>query len=211
MKADASNQERFPAAGGEPETSVPHTDASLFGRRVHRSTLLIGLMFALGAGWVLWESRTVGPKPAAADADPVLGDPTVTMSLDQMRMDAAIGAAHEARTKQLFAPFLNDLERRRLRLHALPRDPFAPPAKKEAPAAKLAANTTGTPATIVEAPPDVEHLELRSILIGASPTAIINGYLLQEGQVIDQWKVVEIQPEQVVLQWRDRKHVLKMP
>lgn len=210
MKTDLSNNERFTDGDDSPEAPVLRTHRLLFGHKIHRSTLLIGLMFMLGAGWVLWESRTVGPKSAVADS--VVVDPNITMNLDQMQMEAAIGQARDTRKQQLFGPLLKNAQRRQIRLASLPRDPFELPVEKPAPAPSLnaAAQATDEPA-VEETPPSVEGLELRSILIGAVPTAIINGYLVQEGQVISEWKVVEIQPTKVVLQWRNRQHVLTMP
>ncbi|MBN1555759.1 MAG: hypothetical protein JXA11_13525 [Phycisphaerae bacterium] len=207
MNAELNHQERFSNVDDAPPAPVERSRRLLFGREVSRSTLLIGLMFLLGAGWVLWESRAAGPQPAAAD--PALNDPNITMGLDQMRMDAAIGNAYETRKQKILGPFFHDLERRRIRLLSLGRDPFALPDRKK----DIAPTATTNPKPEVvaeEPPPATEDLELKSILIGVSPTAIINGYMVMEGQVISDWTVVKIYPQKVLLQWRKHQHVLKL-
>lgn len=209
MKLDFLHPVSSPDAPTSPETAMRGPGTMLFGRQVSRSTLLITSMFLLGAGWVLWESLANTPKPAAADSS--LASPNLTMGLNQMRLEAVIGKARQARVQQLLQPFRRDEERRHLRLHPLPRDPFEDPAAKEQSLPTTLPATAEPAPPPEEPPPPVEQLELNSVLIGATPTAIINGYLLQEGQTIDRWKVAKILPGQVLLRWRNHEHVLKMP
>ncbi len=211
MKPEFVNTERFADTGDAPQTTVKRSYRLLFGYKVQRSTMLIGLMFVLGAGWVFWESRASGPKTAVAAS--VADDPTITMNLDQMQMEAAIGQVRETRKQQLLAPILKGEERRRIHLLAPSRDPFALVTEQEKPKtdASLDHQPIVTEPVVEEPPPSVDGLELRSVLVGAVPTAIINGYLIQEGQVISGWTVAKITPAKVVLQWRNHQHVLTMP
>jgi hypothetical protein len=207
MKTDHDNLERLMDDPAPPDEPMQRTHRLIFGRRVHRSTLMISLMFILGAGWIVWESRSIGPKTAAADSLDV--DSNVQITLNQMQMEAAIGPAHDAQKEHMFGPLRKDAQRRNIRLCALKRDPFEYEKKKVVDPSPVETPTTAP--VVEELPPSVEGLELQSILIGASPTAIINGYLFQEGQTVADWKVVQILPGKVVLQWRNHKHVLTMP
>lgn len=207
MSVNQSMDDRFNGSASANTGVSGLTKKLLHGREVHRGTILIGVMFALGAGWVLWESQIAGPKLAVASAEAPT-DLNMTMGLQSMQIDAAVGTMRQTRQQRLFAPFVREEQRRELRGCALSRDPFYLE-PKEAPK-KLEVVLTPTPAPVVVAPP-VEQLGLQSILTGAIPTAIIDGILVQEGQVIAEWKVVKILPKSVRLQWRDRTHVLKMP
>ena len=58
---------------------------------------------------------------------------------------------------------------------------------------------------------EVRKLGLESVLLGPrDPVAMISGSLLAKGQSISGWTVSEIRPLEVVLTWRNRKHVLKI-
>lgn len=207
MNRNTSHHGSFADVESASDPPMHRTHLLLFGRKVHRGTLLIALMLVLGAGWVLWESRSVGPKNAAADSGVAGSD--ITMQLDQMRLEGAIGTTRDARKEQLFGPLRNDTRRRRIRLQTLPRSPFGETRKKEPPR-EVATSQPAEP-VVEETPPELGKLDLQSILIGASPTAVVNGVLIQEGQFINDWKVVKIQPENVILQWRTRQRVLTMP
>ncbi|HDY65658.1 MAG TPA: hypothetical protein ENH84_05455 [Phycisphaerae bacterium] len=56
----------------------------------------------------------------------------------------------------------------------------------------------------------VERLELQSILRGDVASAMISGQLVDEGQTVDGWAVVEIHNTEVVLQKQNQRHVLKI-
>ena len=57
----------------------------------------------------------------------------------------------------------------------------------------------------------VGRLELQSILQGdVNSSAVISGQLVDEGQTVDGWAVVEIHNTEVVLQKQNYKHVLKI-
>ena len=58
----------------------------------------------------------------------------------------------------------------------------------------------------------VRGLKLQSVLTGSKGAkALICNNLLREGQMICGWTIKTIQPDKVVLTWKDKRHVLKMP
>ena len=65
-----------------------------------------------------------------------------------------------------------------------------------------------------EAAAAAKRMQLQSILSsthGKRKVAMISNNLLTEGQRIDGWTVVQIQPRSVTLKWKDRTFVLRMP
>ncbi len=175
----------------------------------YRGTLLIGLMFLIGAGWVLWQGSFALPRSASATTQPP-EDANTLMKLDLMRVDAAIGPAREERREKVFHSLLQDLRRRHIRLSALGKDPFGAYYQEKDPTEIARTQPAEEPAPEPVAAPPVDQLTLQSILLGHVPTAVINGMLVQEGQVIAEWTVDQILQDEVVLRWRDQTHRLKM-
>ncbi|HOF19416.1 MAG TPA: hypothetical protein PK082_10945, partial [Phycisphaerae bacterium] len=57
----------------------------------------------------------------------------------------------------------------------------------------------------------VRQLTLQSVLVGThGATAMVSNNLLTEGQTISGWKVEKIRPDEVVLTWKNQKHVLRI-
>ena len=63
-----------------------------------------------------------------------------------------------------------------------------------------------------DTPPPVGALKLQSVLMGeGGARAMISNNMVAEGQTINGWTVKSIQSREVILTWKDRKHVMTMP
>lgn len=212
-----------PTGSGTPQDFTPRgtvaedreTPRSSLARlkRVDRLSTFIAVLFLVGAGWIVWQSRSI--RPGTLSKDGLEKDAVVTAGLDQMQMEAVTGPARQRRKDILLRDSLDAVRRREMLLPGLSLNPFVFYAEREKiKQAALAAQAQQTEAQVPKPPvaPPVADLRLESVLIGSGekPSAIISGVLVQEGQTVNQWKVVRIMPKQVVLQWQDQTHVLKM-
>jgi hypothetical protein len=58
----------------------------------------------------------------------------------------------------------------------------------------------------------LRRLKVQSVMKGANGAcvAMISGSLLSEGQIVAGWRVTRIEPQQVVVQWRDVTRALPL-
>lgn len=197
-------------AGVEPKTptsSPKKIERQLASLGVNRMLVLMSLMFLAGLGWMLLQARPYLMPQAEKENTDKLNEATVLSGLTMMSQQAA---SHQNQPKDASAAFESlrrESRRAQIAIEDLAGNPFIVPRVKETPILTPTPVVTTKPAT-VEAPP-VEHLRLEAVLMGTTPSAMISGQLLSEGQMIDKWRVIEIAPSRVVLQWQDRKYVLK--
>lgn len=179
---------------------------------IERATAMMGLMFLGGIGWVLFASQQVSIVMISDQDDPNvmivesgladinrLASPTQDQDEHTRRLMDAI--YYGAKQRQI-PP--DDIRSNPFTYHFLP-EPKAPEPEPDVPEAPP------EPESAPENPPPVAGLSLQSVLMGANPTAMISGTLVRRGQIIQGWKVVEIQQDRVKLMWRNRVYWLKMP
>jgi len=180
------------------------------------SLMLVGLFLAGIAGlYVL--SRSSGPASASAsDAE----------RLVEARVDSVLltlgSPAESTRTPEglkVAERFYHDSRSRQIPLRDLQTNPFAfkvPPNLRKiiAKPKKIEVKKPTVSAEWKEAAAAAKRMQLQSILSsthGKRKVAMISNNLLTEGQQIDGWTVVQIQPRSVTLKWKDRTFVLRMP
>ncbi len=205
-----------PAETPKPQTSpvssrpVPSSSAKLERQLasvgLNRTALLMGAMFLAGIGWMLLQARPFLSNRGLNQGEDQMNEATVLAGLSQMSMQVATHQNQPKDSSAAAESFKRESRRAQIAIEDLAGNPFIAPRVKEIPV--VVAPVVTTKPAFVDVPP-VDHLRLEAILMGASPSAMISGQLLTEGQMIDKWRVIEISPGRVVLQWQDRKHVLK--
>lgn len=172
-----------------------------------RSTVMMGVLFLVGIGWVLWESHAAG-KAGPTDRE---GSNAVMVQAGLADMNRVV-ARDSAGQGGVVANFYHKASERQVPLAALPVNPFItfgwepPPGKDQL----VEAKENSAPAA-PSAPP-VKQLQLQSVLVmGNNSSATISGEFVTQGQVVAGWQVERIAPAKVVLRWQDKTHVLNMP
>ena len=112
--------------------------------------------------------------------------------------------------------FYYEASQRQIPLKQLPVNPFlyVPPD-----ANKLKLTPTGRSVAQIQRAEELaraeeafKRLELQSVLTGGeTPTAIISGNLVSEGQTVDGWTVKSIKSKGIILKWRNQERPLMMP
>ncbi len=179
-----------------------------------RITIMMGFLFFVGIAWVLWETSVASPKKANAEGK----DTAVMVQAGLMDMKLlAIDGNSEDESDKIVSAVYQDVKERQIPWAYLKANPFVSVGSEEYSEEVKDEKQSGVK-TEKEAPkeveivaPPVDKMTLQSVLIrGDVASATISGVLVSKGQVIGGWRVVEIRPTQVVLQWRDQKHVLDM-
>jgi hypothetical protein len=184
-----------------------------------RGNLLLGGLFALGIlGIWLLHFRT-GPAQASAA---VLANEsrmdTFLQTLNQIRASSKDAASDGA---AVVHTFYYESRQRQVPIAQLRANPFcfvlpAPP-PPQAPAlspqapASAPAGPDDDAAAFTQAMKAAGELTLQSVLTGsAGATAMISNNLLTVGQKIAGWTVLDIQPRQVLLEWKGHRQTLTM-
>ena len=193
------------ASGGMPRSAQRGLAGQTGG--FDRSTVMMGVLFLVGIGWVLWESHAAGKAgPTAREGSNAV---MVQAGLADMNRIVARDSAGQG---GVVANFYHKASERQVPLAALPVNPFItfgwepPPGKDQL----VEAKENSAPAA-PSAPP-VKQLQLQSVLVmGNNSSATISGEFVTQGQVVAGWQVERIAPAKVVLRWQDKTHVLNMP
>lgn len=201
-----------PAEGQESQHDFPASPKrSGVGSLVNRSTILMGLMFLVGIGWVVFASKHLEPSPAGA-SDPKQ-EVVVQAGLATVQQVAADPNGLDQPTRQRIRSMRAGMENRQIPLAPDDGDPFwgKPP---EPVVEETTTPDVLPPITIVKQepePPSLEQLRLEGTLIGKHSSATISGVLCEVGDTLNGWEIVEISHRRVLLQWRNKKHVLQIP
>ena len=125
------------------------------------------------------------------------GDKKVTVALDTTKFEA------RHRQVPLTDLHLNPFRYKPIENIGLPSEAATQPSDVVTSAAQDAAKKE-----VENALTKVKELKLQSIISGREPAALIDNNMVGVGQKIAGWTVVDIQPQQVKLTWRDQTHTL---
>lgn len=213
-----SEQQNNPTQTGQgsvisSEDAMPrHRNGSLYRitGQINRSTLLMGLMFAVGLGWVIWESQQISMPDA--DTENAANSVIVDSGIEAMARHVNTLDKDSVETEALIQAFYYEPQQRQIALENLRQNPFG---VKEEIVEITTTVTINPPEEVKPEPPKpkappVDKLNLQSVVLSDPPSAMISGAIVTQGQVINGWKIVLIERRQVTLKWRDETHVLKM-
>lgn len=206
-------EEDLQALGAEP-SSPPPEPASGSGRKLKVNTSTLTLLLAFGTAVALLYLLGLHnkPKPASASAQ----------AKSAGAQKALVDFLKDAKAKEDAAALFKDTEKliklvgvyfdNAKKPVELGDNPFGHP---EAPAP---AQATGpiTPATPVETEdPDLrrvsrefEGLKVQLVMTGEHPAAIVNGKEVTIGSALEEFTVLDIRPDHLVLGWKDKKFTL---
>ena len=200
LNAPGTPSEKVPRESAEPEAWQPSASY----RRpkwLDRPTVMIALMFFGGLGWVALQREDLQRPSGDPEMQRKLvieaGIPDVSVAIS-----SAGGGKNEI--ERLSQVLTYTAQIRRIPIRAIPGNPFVFQPTGATPGASNGPGEEDMPN-----PAPAGHLQLEAVLFGSPPTAIINGQLLSGGQIIDGWTVIRIESDQVVLQWRESRCVLK--
>jgi len=196
------------------EPSVPQT-SSMGGklRQLGGGNLVLVGLFVAGALCVYFLSIRKGPSQASAEQ--LTAEAKVEVALNQIRQDEEDRAGRPSEAMAVVESFYHETGARQIPASKLKGNPFAfkPPGEEES----APRDTQETGFSVFDGPVygtklcPVDQLHLQSILKGRDgAVAMISNNLLREGQTIEGWKVVKIQPREVILSGNGRRYVLKM-
>lgn len=180
------------------------------------SLMLVGLFLAGIIGlYVL--SLSNGPASASGSDAEKLVEAKVDLALLELENPAASDRTPEG--LKVVERFYYDSRSRQIPLGELHTNPFIfkPPPSERKIIVKSKKAKTRKPTVSrqwQQAAAAIKRMQLQSILSGVrdgKKVAMISNNLLTEGQLIDEWTVVRIEPRSVVLKWKDRTYTLRMP
>jgi hypothetical protein len=178
-----------------------------------RQTVMIGLMFLVGGGWVMLQKIRI-PAAATAQEDQVTQNVLRLWAMEKRTETAKRQAGKGPSRKAGLWTGQYDATDRQVPRDQLRKNVFSlarqPVVAEEIPTDPVKARPDPVEPIQPEAPP-VGHLHLQSVLMGDHPSAMVSGYLVRRGQVIDGWTVEQIRQNKLVLRWRDETHELTMP
>ncbi|HAU36609.1 MAG TPA: hypothetical protein DCX07_02690 [Phycisphaerales bacterium] len=198
----------FEAAGGDHAAKTAHPRHA-----VSKGNLMLLGLFISGLVAVYLMSLRTGPQEATAEQQ--TAQKQVDLALAQFLATPASNAQRNL-AASVVDNFYSDTRQRQIPRDQLRSNPF----EYRAPASRQVA----VAATADDAPPPepkdlaqeqameaVRQLTLQSVLVGShGATAMVSNNLLTEGQTISGWKVEKIRPDEVVLTWKNQKHVLRI-
>lgn len=175
--------------------------------QINRSTLLMGLMFAVGLGWVLWESQQIQNTTEADEVDTT--GVMVDSGIEEMSRQVKTSEKQQTQTAAVVDAFYYEPQSRQIAISQLRQNPFG--VKEEI--VELATTTPIDPPREEppkpQAPP-VDRFNLQSVVLSDPPSAMISGRIVTEGQIISGWRVILIERRSVTLKWQDQTYRLKM-
>jgi hypothetical protein len=222
MPPKPSNQTNGSKAGDKPVELKPIEEAGNLRAKgspnpfLTRANLMLLAMFGAGFGGLYVLSLRNGPSTALADQ--TLVHAKVEAALNTMGVaPTAADLEQHSRAKAIVNEFYTAARQRQIDLEKLRGNPFIF-RKPDVPATQPAAepNEPNAPPPAEpgekEAMQAVQGLQLQSVLIDeqGDRVAFISSNLVATGQTIMGWTVVRINPTEVELSWREKKHVLKM-
>lgn len=185
-------------------------------RRINTPNLVLVGLFVAGIACLYLLSMRAGPSKASAEE--AAAEAKVDAALSQL---AAIPKADDLKreTSAIVDTFYYEAKQRQIPLDKLACNAFAYKAaasEAESQSEALGGEEQGPPVHVHqderEAMAAASQLKLQSVLSGwQGATAMISNNLLSEGQVINGWTVKSIESRQVVMAWKDKTYVLKMP
>lgn len=207
-----------PPPAPEPAPSISSGrsgSSSLLKLSISPMSLVLAGLFASGILGLYLMSLKNGPQTASAEEQII--EAKVDAVLQQM--DAMVMDSEQDEIAAVIDTFYYEASQRQVPLDQLPGNPFiyvAPRARVDKRNGKAGTNEASANVDIsqdlADALANARMLSLQSVLSSShGATAIISNNLLTEGQVIQGWTVSRIEPKQVILTWKDQKHVLEMP
>lgn len=197
----------------QPQPVSPASEGGGAVRRLKKISLLNGnlgllLMFAAGIGAIYLLSLRKGPAEASADLR--TAELQVNEALARFGLQ---GDTNKTSASAVVASFYLQTKQRQIPVDHNPfvfRLPNQPVVSQEDADQKRADEEIEK--AEAEALEDVKMLQLQSILTGANgATAMISNNLLTEGQKIQGWTVTKIEADRVILQFKERQHILRLP
>ncbi len=199
--ADQAEATTDPAAAGDGGSTKPS---------LSKANLLLATLFLAGLGGVYLLSLRGGPAEASAEQQAV-----------KMQVEAALtaisGAPKSRKAREVVESFYRAAADRQIPLKDLSGNPFVysppprlEPVKPEKPAPDQKSEEDPAARRLSEAMEKIRDVQLQSVLMGSTPTAMISNNLLTEGQTLQGWTVAEIDTRRVVLTWQGHRHVLTM-
>lgn len=182
-----------------------------------RDSLPLVVLLLAGAAAVYLLSRGIGP--GKADPKKQIVEAQVETGLRMLSVPAAAQKLARDQAQAIISTLDAEAKQRQVPIDQLQGNPFvfrAPPRPEPPkPVVKKAEPKPVKPAiepAITLAMQAIQGLQLQSILVGAhGNTAMISNNLLTEGQMIHGWKIAKIASGEVVLTWRDKRHILRLP
>ncbi len=193
---------------GPPEPQTPQRNKSSM---LARNNLVLGGLFVTAVAVIAVLHFKAGPQSAqAASTGNDAQMDTLLSALTQAKNDCRSSTA-----QSIVKRFYCEAKQRQVPPDQLAGNPFrmvlpkAPPPREETP--PPAAPVDPEAQSLSAALDELRDLTLQSVLTGSSgATAVISNNVLTVGQKICGWTVVEITPRQVVLQWKNHRHVLSV-
>ncbi|MCK5113820.1 MAG: hypothetical protein KAR11_03570 [Phycisphaerae bacterium] len=186
--------------GGEAESQ------SFF--NANRTTILMALAFVAGLGWVLM-SR-VGVKPFKQTEVEASNSFFVGMGVREMQMQLPqAGQPLDPEVSKLVKTFYVKTNEKQIPVSQLKKNPFTQYVSEEQ---KIIAAKQEEDLPVEEVPktPSQEGLKLQMILMGDDvKSATISGYVMNEGDIINGWKLLQVKHNAVVVEKGGRKCTLE--
>ena len=201
-------------------TAAPETKTSSI-EKLSKGNLVLVALFLAGIGGVYLLSLRTGPS--AASAGQKTTENRVRQALTELG-DVSSGpgsgglvAGGKAGENGITVDtFYYEARQRQVPLAQLQCNPFVfspPPSAVPVVAEKDPAPVVARPKVDVEAANAAEALNamrLEMAVAGERPMAMISGSIYGEGGTVGVWTVAEIRPDEVVLEWKDQRHVLRI-
>jgi hypothetical protein len=207
------NPNRAPAIEGAP-VAVEQAGGAL--RAFKQGNMPLVVLFAAGIVCVYLLSLRQGP--ARASAQQQADEMRVESALVQLRVRADGTKTPAGSAAAMVETFYYETRQRQIPPDQLVGNPFEFKLPRNESPKPVATPPTGSEEPLGDvtrfgdALAAVKQLRLQSVLSGPyGATAMISNNLLTEGQVICGWTVSKIQPQSVILMWKDQTYELKMP
>jgi len=216
MENESNNMTSMETPGsddqGQPPLYTPPPSPKAAGLFSRGNLLLMGLFAAALVGLYMIHvhagagSASAATKDADAKMDGFLqtvkdlrkqSDKKVSVALDTSKFEA------KHRQVPLTDLHLNPFRYKPIEASGLPAEAATQPADMVPSPAQDAAKKEAENALA-----KVKELKLQSIMSGREPAALIDNNMVGIGQKIAGWTVVDIQPQQVKLKWKDQTHTL---
>lgn len=213
--SDETKRGENPEVDGSPIQGPPN---KIYG--INRSTAMMGLMFLGGLTWVFFASRQF--TPVSMSEEDLKNQTIIDAGLQNMMKITTGKEKQREKMRRMIRSIYFEAKNRQIPMDELTRNPFVfepavAQAPKPEPVTPKPSKRSGKkpeddkPPEPVEQPPPIDGLRLQSVLLGNPASAMISGSMVNEGQTIQGWKIVKIEAGRVVLQWKDRQYVLRMP
>jgi hypothetical protein len=169
----------------------------------NRTTVLMGLAFLAGLGWIAITKRNV--KPFAQSVVESGNSFMVKMGVSDMRKQIPHGGEKlDPEVDRMVSAFYVKTSEMQIPVNELKKNPFM----RYAPEQKDQTGKGGKD-DLVDLDMSTEGLELQMTLVGDGiKSATISGFVMHEGDIINGWKILEILQDKVVIEKSGKKCVL---